>query len=627
MQRGRALKRGGGGRIIGGKMKNAAIFLVAALVCALPFLLRPESGAGEWKEGDPVLVVVSPHIASIRDAFARGFSEWHAKRHGRPVRIDWRNIGGTTEIMRYLRGEYAAAFRAYARREGMPWPDGADPFAKNPPSRGVGESVEAFAARSALREKFRGTDDPSAFTCKIDVFFGGGTYDHGSAEAQGFTVPPWPEGGWPEGILEDADGVEMIPEALGGETWRGKAFFSAALSGFGICSNPDRLRELGVTNADGTARIPRAWRDLADPRLFGEVAVTDPTKSGSIAKAFEMILHAACRDRVLAGGWTAAEISANERAVASSLPLPFPFPGSSGIGGSGGAAGGPGRSPYQAAVEAGWLDGIALLQGIGANARYFTDAAGKPPVDVSAGDAAAGVCIDFYGRVQAETTRFGGRERLAYVTPKGGSSISGDPISLLRGSERRELACRFIEFVLSEEGQTLWNGRPGTPGGPKGAALRRLPVRRDFYPDPEHPTVDARARARAGTTSDDLLDGAVDAYALASAFEYEPRWTASHFAFLRSFVRAMCMDSGDELREAWGAILEAGGPGAVPEAAALLRRLPDAPFRVDWAGVTAAVRDPALRGGLSDTDQQTEWTKFFRRSYREARDAARAAAR
>ena len=584
-------------------MRNAAVFLAAALVCALPFVLRPGRDGGDWKEGDPVLVVVSPHIASIRDAFARGFSDWHRRRYGAPVRIDWRNIGGTTEIMRYLKGEYAAAFRAWARREGVPWPEGADPFAKRPPVSAAGEGEGDSAAAAALWRLLRETDDPAAFTCKIDVFFGGGTYDHGAAEAQGLTVPPWPEGEWPAGLLADSDGVEMIPESLGGEIWRDGVFCSAALSGFGICSNPDRLLGLGVTNADGSARIPTAWRDLADPRLFREVAVTDPTKSGSIAKAFEMILHAACRERVIAEGWPPEEISRIERSAASGVP-----------------------EDYQAAVEAGWLDGIRLLQGIGANARYFTDAAGKPPVDVSAGDAAAGVCIDFYGRVQAETTRFGGRDRLVYVTPKGGSSISGDPISILRGSERRALAERFMEFVLSEEGQTLWNGRPGTPGAPQGAALRRLPVRRDFYPDPERPAVDARARARAGTTSDDLLDGTVDAYALASAFEYEPRWTASHFAFLRSFVRAMCMDSGDELREAWGAILAAGGPEAAPEAVALLRRLPDAPFPVDWKHVTLAVRDPSLPGGLSDTDLQTEWTKFFRRSYREARDAAARAA-
>ncbi|MBQ3809610.1 MAG: ABC transporter substrate-binding protein, partial [Kiritimatiellae bacterium] len=476
-------------------------------------------------------------------------------------------------------------------------------------------------AAAAAWDEFRPHDDPADYGCKIDVFFGGGTYDHGAAAAQGLTVPPWPDGAVPAGLFAEADGATMIPEGLGGEVWLGKAFFSAVLSGFGICANPDRLVELGVTNADGTARQPRAWRDLADPRLVGQVAVTDPTKSGSIAKAFEMILHSTCRDFVLAAGFTPEQIDANERAIANGLELPFP------------TAPQPPNHPttqppnYQTTVEAGWLAGIRLLQRIGANARYFTDAAGKPPQDVSAGDAAAGVCIDFYGRVQAETTRTAdGVDRLLYVTPRGGSSISGDPISLLRGADHRELGARFIEFVLSEDGQKLWNGKPGTPGGPEKHALRRLPIRRDFYPDAENPAVDARAKARAGTTSDDLLDPAVDAYELAHAFTYEPRWTASHFSFLRSFVRAMCMDSGEELRAAWRAILAAGGPDACPEAMRLLERMPVEPYEVNWTNVTKARKDPSLAKGLNATDQQTAWTIFFRRSYAEARAAAEAAA-
>ncbi|MBR1608535.1 MAG: ABC transporter substrate-binding protein, partial [Kiritimatiellae bacterium] len=534
-------------------LKNLSILLAAALLCALPFALRPARDSGDWKEGDPVLVVVTPHIASIRDEFAAGFSDWHRKNFGKPVSIDWRNIGGTTEIMRYLGGEYASAFRAWARREGLAWPEGADPFAKRPPARRDGESDADFAAREALWKALRETDDPAAFTCKIDVFFGGGTYDHSAAEACGYTVEPWPAGKWPADVLADESGAEMIPEGIGGEVWRGKAYCSAVLSGFGICSNPDRLVEIGFTNADGSARAPSKWADLADPRFFGQLAVTDPTKSGSVAKAFEMILHATTREHVLEAGFAPDAIEANERAIAAGAD-PSSFPG------------------YQEAVEEGWMRGIRLLRLIGANSRYFTDAAGKPPQDVSAGDAAAGICIDFYGRVQAETNRTGDKERLLYVTPRGGSSISGDPISVLRGAERGELARRFVQYVLSEPGQRLWNGLPGSPGGPRKHALRRLPVRRDFYPDRDDPAVDARARARAGTTSDDLLDPAVDAYSLAEAFTYEPRWTAPHFAFLRSFVRAMCMDSGDDLRAAWREILAAGGPEACPDAMAALER-------------------------------------------------------
>ena len=112
----------------------------------------------------------------------------------------------------------------------------------------------------------------------------------------------------------------------------------------------------------------------------------------------------------------------------------------------------------------GWENGLRLIQRLSANARYFTDSASKVPIDVSMGDAAAGLAIDFYARFQAELSRApDGRERMRYITPGGGSSVSADPISLLRGAPHRTLAVRFIEFVLSADGQRLWNDAPGKP--------------------------------------------------------------------------------------------------------------------------------------------------------------------
>lgn len=92
----------------------------------------------------------------------------------------------------------------------------------------------------------------------IDLFFGGGTYDHSTAVRQGLTVAPWSESEVPLGIITDHDGVEMIPEGLGGEVWRSPVFYSAVLSGFGICSNPDRLRELGVDKE--TLHLARSYQ-------------------------------------------------------------------------------------------------------------------------------------------------------------------------------------------------------------------------------------------------------------------------------------------------------------------------------------------------------------------------------
>ncbi|HPC20566.1 MAG TPA: iron ABC transporter substrate-binding protein, partial [Kiritimatiellia bacterium] len=94
-------------------VRNISILLVLALIVALPFLFRRETGVREWKPGDPVLVIITPMNEAIRHEFAMGFSRWHAQRHGAPVKVDWRNIGGTTEISRYLTSEFVSSFRAW----------------------------------------------------------------------------------------------------------------------------------------------------------------------------------------------------------------------------------------------------------------------------------------------------------------------------------------------------------------------------------------------------------------------------------------------------------------------------------------------------------------------------------
>jgi spermidine/putrescine-binding protein len=266
----------------------------------------------------------------------------------------------------------------------------------------------------------------------------------------------------------------------------------------------------------------------------------------------------------------------------------------------------------QEAVEKGWIDGLHLVQRIGANARYFTDSASKVPIDVSVGDAAVGMAIDFYGRYQAQESRApDGHDRMIYLTPVGGSSVLCDPISLLRGAEHREIAVRFIEYTLSEAGQKLWCYKPGLPksaGGPEKYALRRLPIRRDFYPSTS-PAMQKRFAEHQQYAVDKLGDPAVDPYQLAKQFTYYPRWTGSHFGFHRDLIRIMCMDAGDELKEAWRIIKEHGGPGRQGAAMKILGELPP---EVNWRDAP----DIFKKGDKMEIGRR--WTRFFRENYRKA---------
>lgn len=593
--------------------RKAFILFAAALLIALPFVFREKKT--EHTADALTLVIVTPHNEAIRHEFGRAFSKWHEQRFGKPVHVDWRAIGGTTEISRYLVSEYLNASRAWWMKSGEEWPLAAGDILFDGKFSATNDT-----AMARLWKKFRATDDAKQFSAKVDVFFGGGSFDHLRAHSQGLTVAPWADGAAPSNLFFAADGTPLLPEQMSGETWRTPFMFGAAASTFGICCNLDRLGELGITIT------PSRWDDLADPRLFRAIGVSDPTKSGSIAKAFELIVHQKIAQAVAAAGITDAQIETFEpelarmKSPADALPPGVP-------------------AEYPRAIEQGWRDGLSLLQRIGANARYFTDSASKVPVDVGMGACAAGLSIDFYGRFEAESTAGDGvtsrgdgvtsrgdgvtsrrqdglgsarlqKERMQFIVPRGGTSAAADPVSLLRGAEHRELAVRFIEFVLGEDGQKIWCYKPGTPGGPEKYALRRIPMRRDFFPS-EDPAMNARHLGHLKFSADNLADPQINPYAIAETFRYHPRWTARHFNLLRDFVKAMCIDSAVELQKAWPLIHAAPEPRRTELLDELFRYPPD-----PLAGTQGFNGYLSARSRLTREQALLGDTEYFRAHYR-----------
>lgn len=492
------------GRLVVEWRKELLVCLAMAVVLAGPFLLGSRSGK-TGAGSDRRLVIVTPHHEAIRDEFGYAFAEHWAEKTGEDVFVDWRVPGGTSEIARLLKSEYLAAFQRHWQTElKEDWSQrvasGVLDSKLKPPGEGESKTPEHRA-----REAFLASD----VGIGIDVVFGGGAYDFQMQSAIGMLVAGDAEAGvglaalmkkHPNWFSEDA-----IPLAIGGEPYRDEQgrWCGTCLSSFGIVFNRDVLQRLGIEQE------PRAWADLADPRLFGQVALADPGRSGSVTKAFEMLLQQSMSDAMKAAE---ADPPANE--VEATW-----------------------RSE---ALRNGWAAGMQLIQKISANARYFTDSSSKIPLEVARGDAAAGMCIDFYGRtVQEQLRNEGGVSRVGFVTPEGGTSIGADSVAMLRGAPDAELATAFMEFVLSEEGQKIWDYRVGEPGGPRAHALRRLPVRRDFY------TAENRQR---------MSDGEEEPYALASQFTYHPEWTAGSFSAIRFILRVMCVDTHSELKDAWAAL-------------------------------------------------------------------------
>ncbi len=382
----------------------------------------------------------------------------------------------------------------------------------------------------------------------IDLFAGGGTFDQARMAERGYAV----DGGLQK-LHPDYFRPEIIPPRFGGDRLYDPAgrYYGVVLSTFGILYNIDRIRELGMAP-------PTRWRDLADPRYFNTVAAADPTKSGSANKCFEILIQQCMAEQ-----------------------------------------GDPGR---------GWREGINLIKRIFANARNISDAAGKVARDVASGEAAVGMAIDTYGISEQLWSKkcFGGSPRCIYVTPKGGTAVSADPVQLLRGAPHPEVAREFIGFLLSREGQLLHAFRPGVPGGPEKNALNRPPIRRDLY------TPELRKNFFAPDYSP---------YESGADFVYRPEWTGRYYTLLRILLRAVALDPHAELQRAWRAIIAAGGPRKVPRAAACFDALP-----FEYSGAAAAAERLKVTPERSAAEVGAvlrEWSDAARQNYREAAKLAR----
>ncbi len=536
-------------------MIKRVIILVALLATvALPFILRPARVAVE--QADEVLVIITPHNEAIRHEFGAGFRRWYEAQTGRRIAIDWRVIGGTSEIARFIEGEYVASFQNHWTRQlGRSWSNEVQTSFANP-RLGEAASATAREARAAFLA--------SEVGCGIDLFFGGGTYDFVRQADAGRIVDSGVIARHPE-WFNDA----VIPREYAGEEYwdpHGR-WIGTVLSSYGMIYNRDSLERLGI---DGP---PDEWSDMQDPRLIGEVALADPTKSGSIAKAFETMIQQKMQRRLTVLLAAGADVTAPET--------------------------------EHRAVREGWLDGLRHIQLTGANARYFTDTSQKPPIDVAAGNCAIGLCIDFYGRQQEEAVRRrSGGEHIGYASPRGGTVSSVDPIAIMRGAPNREAAIAFIEYVLSMEGQKLWNFRPGTPEGPERFALRRLPLRRDFYTD-EFLAHRSDPEAHPYEEQEQLI--------------YRAAWTGGVFREMSFVIRVMCLDTHRELTRAWRAIIEAPEP-AKSRALAVLQDLAAVDYDQTMGDIRRALTS---RNKVAEVRFASELGDIFRRQYAEAERIAR----
>lgn len=395
----------------------------------------------------------------------------------------------------------------------------------------------------------------------FDMLFGGGSYEHGEI-AKGFTAEI--EGEEVRVPISVPAGFEQsqLDEWFGKNTIGNQKLYEEDQYWLGVALSGFGIIFNKDLYAEAGMETPTGFKDLTNPRLMGQVALADPRQSGSITTTFESIQNA-----------------------------------------------------Y------GWDEGWRILREMSANTRYFTSAATKPPLDVAAGEAMAGLAIDFYGRTQAQAVTAPGAppesSRVGYVDPVGAVYIDADPISILRGGPNFELSQRFVEFCMTEQAQSLWQfpANPEQTGpepvGPIKYELRRAPVRRVMYEKHADRFVDA-----------------LDPFA-AAADVPSRGWRSA----IPVMMGAFGVDSDDELHAAWAALqglrgMVSSDPAWAPvlaQAEAAFYAFPSQEVVDEDGNVQVLVFNEenyrAIRNVWRDPEAAAEariaYTRFFRDRYKE----------
>ena len=244
------------------------------------------------------------------------------------------------------------------------------------------------------------------------------------------------------------------------------------------------LYNKGIAARDGLP-VPQSWEGLTDPKLRDRIELADPRHSGSAHTAYEIILQ-----------------------------------------------------------SNGWDKGWKILTAMTGNARTFATNGGAPLQDVQNGEAVFCPSIDFYAFTAIKDA---GADKLGYITPKGQYVVTADPIALLPGAPNAEGAKKFVQMVMSPEGQKLWYGAKGAPGGPVNAELFRLPALPASYKS-------------GGAKS--------DPYAAKNSAKYDADKAASRRRALDDLIGSALVDNHDLVKAAWkkNPNLDATGYVPLPEA-------------------------------------------------------------
>ena len=119
-------------------------------------------------------------------------------------------------------------------------------------------------------------------------------------------------------------------------------------------------------------------------------------------------------------------------------------------------------------LNGGWDFYTALAK----NGAVAAGANGDVETAVAGGDKLYGMIVDYLPIREAAKGA-----PVAFVFPKEGVSAVTEPVAILKTAKHAELARKFVDFVLSEDGQKLWSKLGYIPADPKVALPPGYPER------------------------------------------------------------------------------------------------------------------------------------------------------
>jgi hypothetical protein len=250
---------------------------------------------------------------------------------------------------------------------------------------------------------------------------------------------------------------------------------------------------------------------------------------------------------------------------------------------------------YEIILQAyGWEKGWQVLITMAANARGFTASAGQVPKDVTSGEVACGLCIDFYAWAQV---RLYGEDVIGFVLPQDLTVVNGDAIAMLKGAPNRAVAEEFIKFVMGEKGQKLFMLDRGEPGGPVKNDLGKFTVMPQLYEE---------LKGRTPVS--------VNPFAWHSSFTYDPKRGTARRTLVDDLIGTLLIDQHRELKAAWQKALASADPEGE------MRKLSAVP--VSEEEVMEMARNGLWTDATYKNKMLREWSDFARAKYAGSEDWA-----